>query len=89
MGYGVAMTKRCYTHLSDAERETLSLGLGLGLAHGQSLRTMASVLGPPCRSGRGRLQSQACDGREAYLNPKTEMEIVREAEKDLSAFPEG
>jgi IS30 family transposase len=35
------MTKRCYTHLSDAERETLSLGL----AHGQSLRTMASVLG--------------------------------------------
>ena len=35
------MTKRCYTHLSDAERETLSLGL----AHGHSLRTMAAVLG--------------------------------------------
>ncbi len=35
------MTKRCYTHVSDAERETLSVGL----AHGQSLRTMASVLG--------------------------------------------
>jgi IS30 family transposase len=35
------MTKRCYTHLSDAERETLSLDL----AHGQSLRTMATVLG--------------------------------------------
>ena len=41
IGYGVAMTKRCYTHLSDAERETLSLGL----AHGHSLRTMAAVLG--------------------------------------------
>jgi len=35
------MPKKCYTHLSDAERETLSLGL----AHGQSLRTMATVLG--------------------------------------------
>jgi hypothetical protein len=23
--------------------------------------------GPPCRSGRGRLQSRACDGREAHL----------------------
>jgi len=35
------MPKKCYRHLSDAERETLSLGL----AHGQSLRTMATVLG--------------------------------------------
>jgi len=35
------MSKQCYTHLSDADRETLSLGL----AHGQSLRTMAKVLG--------------------------------------------
>ena len=41
MGYGVAMSKQCYTHLSDTDRETLSLGL----AHGQSLRTMARVLG--------------------------------------------
>ena len=41
MGYGVAMLKQCYTHLSDTDRETLSLGL----AHGQSLRTMARVLG--------------------------------------------
>jgi IS30 family transposase len=41
MGYGVAMSKRCYTHLSDADRETLSLGL----AHGHSLRAMALVLG--------------------------------------------
>src|SRR5680860_464580 len=35
------MTTRCYTHLSAEDRETLSLGL----AHGQSLRTMARVLG--------------------------------------------
>ncbi len=34
------MPKKCYTHLSAEERETLSLGL----AHGQSLRTMATVL---------------------------------------------
>jgi len=34
------MSTRCYTHLSDVERETLSLGL----AQGQSLRTMAAVL---------------------------------------------
>jgi len=41
MGYGVAMSKRSYRHMSTEERETLSLGL----AHGHSLRTMASVLG--------------------------------------------
>ncbi len=41
MGYGVAMQTRSYRHLSAEERETLSLGL----AHGYSLRTMASVLG--------------------------------------------
>lgn len=41
MGYGVAMRKHCYTHMSIEERETLSLGL----AQGYSLRTMASVLG--------------------------------------------
>ena len=41
MGYGVARPKICYTHLSAEERETLSLGL----ARGQSLRTMAAVLG--------------------------------------------
>ncbi len=35
------MSKQCYTHLSDADRETLSLGL----THGQSLRMMARVLG--------------------------------------------
>jgi transposase, IS30 family len=35
MGYGVAMTPHCYTHLSDTDREPLSLGL----AQGQSLRT--------------------------------------------------
>ena len=34
------MAKQCYTHLSDTDRETLSLGL----AQGQSLRTMARVL---------------------------------------------
>jgi transposase, IS30 family len=41
MGYGVAMRKQCYTHLSAEERETLSLGL----THGHSFRTMARVLG--------------------------------------------
>ena len=41
MGYGVAMPTRSYRHMSAEERETLSLGL----AHGHSLRTMASVLG--------------------------------------------
>ena len=41
MGYGVAMSKNCYTHMSAEERETLSLGLALG----QSLRMMATVLG--------------------------------------------
>jgi IS30 family transposase len=41
MGYGVAMGTRSYRHISAEDRETLSLGL----AHGQSLRTMASVLG--------------------------------------------
>jgi len=35
------MPTKCSTHLSDAERETLSLGL----AHGHSLRTVATVLG--------------------------------------------
>lgn len=35
------MPKNCYTHLSDTDRETLSLGL----AQGQSLRSLAQVLG--------------------------------------------
>ena len=35
------MPTKCYTHLSAEDRETLSLGL----AHGHSLRMMASVLG--------------------------------------------
>ena len=35
------MRKKCYTHLSAEDRETLSLGL----AHGHSLRAMARVLG--------------------------------------------
>ena len=41
MGYGVAMRMRSYRHMSVEERETLSLGL----ARGQSLRTMALMLG--------------------------------------------
>jgi len=41
MGYGVAMPKQCYIHLSAEDRETLSLGL----TYGHSLRTMARVLG--------------------------------------------
>ncbi|TFG59649.1 MAG: helix-turn-helix domain-containing protein, partial [Nitrospirales bacterium] len=35
------MKKKCYTHLSPEERETLSVGL----AQGHSIRTMAIVLG--------------------------------------------
>ena len=35
------MTKRCYTHLSAEDRETLSLGL----TQGTSLRALARVLG--------------------------------------------
>mgnify|MGYP000681086684 FL=1 len=35
------MNKKCYTHLSFEERETLSLGV----AQGQTLRTLATVLG--------------------------------------------
>jgi IS30 family transposase len=35
------MSKNCYTHLSDAERETLSLGLAQGL----SVRRLAQLLG--------------------------------------------
>ena len=35
------MNKKCYTHLSHEERETLSLGLALG----QTIRTMATILG--------------------------------------------
>jgi hypothetical protein len=35
------MKKKCYTHLSHEERETLSVGL----AQGHSIRTMATVLG--------------------------------------------
>jgi transposase, IS30 family len=41
MGYGVAMHTRSYRHLTAEERETVSLGL----AHGQSLRAMARILG--------------------------------------------
>ena len=40
MGYGVAMSNPCYTHMSVDERETLSLGL----AQGYSLRTLATML---------------------------------------------
>ena len=41
MGYGFAMRKQYYTHLSAEDREPLSLGL----THSHSLRTMATVLG--------------------------------------------
>ena len=41
MGYGVAMPKNCYPHLSAEDRETVSLGL----AQGHSLRRMARVVG--------------------------------------------
>lgn len=49
MGYGVAMLTQRYTHVSVADRETLSLGL----PHGHSLRMMAKVLGgAPSTVGR-------------------------------------
>ena len=54
IGYGVAMPKNCYTHLSVNERGTLSLGL----AHCYSMRTMARVLGRVPRTvnrGQARL----------------------------------
>ncbi len=41
MGYGVAMSRKAYRHMSAESRETLSLGL----AHDHSLRMMARVLG--------------------------------------------
>ena len=41
MGYGVAMRTRSYRHMNAEDRETVSLGL----AHGHSLRALASVLG--------------------------------------------
>jgi hypothetical protein len=45
-GQGVAMTKQFHTHLSDTDRETVSLGL----THGQSLRAMPECSGePPAR----------------------------------------
>ena len=51
IGYGGAMPKNCYTHLSVDERETLSLGL----AHSYSMRTMARVLGrAPSTVNRGQ-----------------------------------
>jgi IS30 family transposase len=62
MGYGVALSKQSYMHLSDAARETLSLGL----THDQSLRAIASMLGrapttrqPPTRNA-GHGAYRAC-----------------------------
>jgi|GEM_PF-6506057 len=40
MGEGVALRTRSYRHMRAEEPETLSLGL----AHGQSVRTVAAVL---------------------------------------------
>ena len=37
------MPTTCYTHMTVRERETLNLGL----AHGQPLRAMATILGRP------------------------------------------
>jgi hypothetical protein len=41
MGFGVAMAKPCYRHLSDEEREPLNLGLAQG-----SFRTMRPTMPP-------------------------------------------
>lgn len=49
MGYGVAMPKRYYKHMSAEEHETLSLGLALG----HSLRTqLAEGCSPEQIAGR-------------------------------------
>ena len=53
------MSKQCYTHLSDTDRETLSLGL----THGQSLRMMARVLGRAPSSVSRELARNATRGR--------------------------
>ena len=58
MGYGVAMPKTCYTHMSVEERETLSLGLALG----QSLRTMATLLGRAPSTGSREYARNATRG---------------------------
>ena len=59
MGYGVALSKRFYRHMSAEERETLSLGLTLG----HSLRTMAQVLGRAPSSVSRELASNITWGR--------------------------
>jgi hypothetical protein len=59
MGYGVAMPKHCYTHLSAEDRETVSLGL----THGHSLRTMARVLGRAPRTVSREAARHTAQGR--------------------------
>ena len=59
MGYGVTMRTRSYRHMRAEERETVSLGL----AHGQSLRTMASVLGWASRTVNRELARNVTRGR--------------------------
>ena len=59
MGYGVAMTKRFYRHLSAEDRETLSLGV----AHGHSLRMMARVLGRAPRTVSREYARNTTQGR--------------------------
>jgi len=51
------MTKRCYTHLSAEDRETLSLGL----TQGESLRALARVLGRAA-GRRGALSNEIPKG---------------------------
>ena len=53
------MTKKCYTHLSAEDRETLSLGL----TQGTSLRALARVLGRAPSTLRREYASNTTRGR--------------------------
>ena len=59
MGYGVAMRTRSYRHMNAEDRETVSLGL----AHGHSLRALASVLGRAPRPVSRELARNRVRGR--------------------------
>ena len=52
------MTKRCYTHVSAEDRETVSLGL----TQGESLRALARVLGRAPRSVSREVTRNALNG---------------------------
>ena len=75
MGYGVAMTTRCYRQLSAEERETLSLGL----AHGHSLRAMASVLGRAPSTVSREVGRNTSRGRPSYRTSTAQTQAAARA----------